>query len=430
MPHLRQAIASLSPANSVTAFVRAAGGKSVRQAVWRHKLAKVRDLFDGGTSEEQEDEALAWILSAESGDEAAFFVNNLSWDAMDDDLDEPDLDQVLGHTSRLLERRDYPVILLLRRVFAVDPWTLPGMPFNQLTAIAQGLPAFVRQPLANELVALRDPLLNGAMLTALRGRPTLVRELRVVVDVLSAAGHSPNQLTPLSWELQYTDMIGTQLARGEVRVLIQRLPDLVNAQVPGGAVQRNALFDMLRRWDREFVALDELVKVLGSASQKTDMRRFLDMRRLFMDNFPAINAPPNVIQAAIQAIVAAITGVGATFQDLVEAIQRIADAMGDLSVPSLFGTDSDALAVNTVNILTGQNVLQLLPTVYKSELVNRLLDGAVEDEEEQAILNVLRTSKGRSTADFAQIAAQATWEKLYNSFDGQEYDDLEGMFTF
>jgi hypothetical protein len=36
-----------------------------------------------------------------------------------------------------------------------------------------------------------------------------------------------------------------------------------------------------------------------------------------------------------------------------------------------------------------------------------LLDGAIEDEEEQAILAVLRTSKERSTADFAQIAARA-----------------------
>jgi len=427
MPSLTQSIAALSPTNSVTAFVRAVGGKSVRRAIWEHKYKKVDDLFSGGTSEEKEDQALAIILSAESGDEAAHLVNKLTWDRLDDDLDEPDLDRILGHASRMLERRDFPAIRILRKVFVVDPWSLPGTPIAQLTATASGMLGFARQPLADELFGMRDPLLNGVTITALRGRPTLVTELRVVVDFLRGAGHNPNQLAQLSWELFYTDMIATQLARGEVRVLIQRLPDLVNAELPG--IQRNAWFDMLRRWERELVALDELVKVLGSSVQKNDMRRFMDTRRLFMDNFPALTAPPNVLQAAIQAITAAIGGVGATFQDLVAAIRNIADAIGDFTVPSLFGTDSDQLAVNTTNILAGQNVLGLLPTVYKSELVNRLLDGAVEDEEEQAILAVLRTSKERSTADFAQIAAQASWEKLYNAFNGQEYDDLEAMFT-
>jgi hypothetical protein len=148
-----------------------------------------------------------------------------------------------------------------------------------------------------------------------------------------------------------------------------------------------------------------------------------------MDNFPALPAPQNVIDQAIQAILTAIGAVGSTLQDLVNAIQGIADAIGDFTVPSLFGTESDQLAVNTVNILAGQNLLALLPTVYKSELINRLLDGAVEDEEEQAILAVLRTSKARSVADFAQIVAQASWEKLDNSFNGTEYNDLEGMLT-
>jgi len=430
MPSLRQSIAALSPTNSVTAFVRGAGGKSVRRAIWQHKVNKIDDLFGGATSEEQEDEALALILSAESGDEAAFFVNNLTWDGLDDDLDEPDLDQILRHTSRMLERRDYPAIRILRRVFVVDPWTLPGTPINQLNAMVNGMPAFARQPLADELVALREPLLDGVAITGLRSRPTLVTELRVVVDFLRGAGHNPNPLTQLSWELFYTDMIVTQLARGEVRVLIQRLPDLVNAQLPGGGVQRNAWFDMLRRWDREFVALDELVKVLGSAGQKNDMRRFLDTKRQLMDNFPALTAPPNVIQQAVQAILAAMNAVGTSFQDLMAAVQAVANAIGDFTVPGLFNTDSDALAVNVTNILASENVLGLLPTVYKSELINRLLDGAVEDEEEQAILTILRASRERSTADFVQIAAQATWEKLDNSFNGQEYDDLEALFKF
>lgn len=335
----------------------------------------------------------------------------------------------MSRAALLLERRDHPPVRLLRRVFGVDPWALPGMPFNQLNATVAAMPGFARQLLADEFVALRDRLLNSNIITGLRGRPTLFRELKLVIEFLAGAGHNAGPLTALGWELFYTDIIATQLARGEVGVLIQRLPDLVNPTLPGGDVQRFAWFDMLRLWDREFVAFDEMVKVLGSNAQKVDMRKFLDTRRIFMDNFPAVQPPPGAIEAAIQAILAAIGAIGSSLQDLVAAIQGIADAIGDFTVPSLFGTDSDQLAVNTVNILAGQSLLGLLPTVYKSELINRLLDGAAEDEEEQAILAILRSSKERSIADFAQLVAQASWEKLDNSFNGQEYDDLEGMLT-
>src|SRR5687767_3101877 len=87
MPSVRQSIAALSPTNSVTDFVRAVGVRSVRHAIWHHKLNKIRDLFAGATTEAEEDEALAILLSAESGSEAAFLVNNLTWDVLDDELD-------------------------------------------------------------------------------------------------------------------------------------------------------------------------------------------------------------------------------------------------------------------------------------------------------------------------------------------------------
>ena len=88
------------------------------------------------------------------------------------DFDEPDLDQILRHTSRMLERRDYPAIRILRRVFVVDPWTLPGTPINQPARDGIGMLAFARQPLADELVAVREPLLDGVAITGLRSRPT------------------------------------------------------------------------------------------------------------------------------------------------------------------------------------------------------------------------------------------------------------------
>ena len=430
MPSVRQSIATFSPTNSVGEFVQGVGEKSVRRAIWRYKLAKVNDLFEGATSEAEEDEALAIILSAESADEIIFLVNNLTWDGLDDDLDEPDLDRILHLLAKMVERRDYPVIGILRQVFSGDPDTLPGISINQLSATAASMGGLLRQPLANELVGKRDPLLDQMAIIALRGRRTLFRELKTVMDFLQTVVANPNPLQQLNWELFYTDFICTQLERGEVRALMQRLSDMLNVTLPGGAVQRTAWFDMLRRWDREFMALDGLIKAVGNASQKTDMRNFLDMRRFFMDSFPGPAAAPGQIAAAIQSVLTAINGVAGNFQDLVAAVQQVVDTIADFSVPNLLGSSSDDIAVDATNILAGQNLLQMLPTGYKSTLINLMLDGAVEDEEEQAILAILRMSKSRSVADFAQIAAQATWEKLYNSFDGQEYDDLEGLFTF
>jgi hypothetical protein len=430
MPSLRDSIGRFLPTTSpsVRLFVEAGGGTSVREAIWHHKLRAINQLFLGSTSEEEVDQALALMLSAESGDEMAFLINNVTWDGLDDDLDEPDLDQILRHASLLLERRDFIAIRFLRRAFGVDPWTLPQVAMGDLTASAASMPWYIRQSLADEIAARRDALLDGVALTGLRGRPTLAREMRVVVDFLSGAGHHVVPLTSLSWELQYTDLIVTQLARGEVGVLILRLSDLVNAQLP--AVQRGAWFDMLRRWEREFMAMDALVRVIGNTAQKADMRRFMDLRRLFMDNFPAVVAPATGIQQSIQAILAAIGAVGTGFQDLALALRQFADSINDFSIPKLFGTDADQNAFNIVNTLAGQDVLARLPSAYKSELVNRMLDGGVEDEEEQATLTVLRMSKARSTADFAQLAAQASWERLYTSFEGQEYEDLERLFTF
>jgi len=123
MPSLRDSIGRFLPTSSpsVRLFVEAGGGTSVREAIWHHKLRAINQLFLGSTSEEEEDQALALMLSAESGDEMAFLINNVTWDGLDDDLDEPDLDQILRHASLLLERRDFIAIRFLRRAFGVDP---------------------------------------------------------------------------------------------------------------------------------------------------------------------------------------------------------------------------------------------------------------------------------------------------------------------
>ena len=56
-------------------------------------------------------------------------------------------------------------------------------------------------------------------------------------------------------------------------------------------------------------------------------------------------------------------------------------------------------------------------------------EGNCDDDDEQAILQVLTDSKARSIAEFAQLINAQGWESLSFSFDGQEYDDLEKLLS-
>jgi hypothetical protein len=60
--------------------------------------------------------------------------------------------------------------------------------------------------------------------------------------------------------------------------------------------------------------------------------------------------------------------------------------------------------------------------------MNRMLDGKVEDPEEQAILVILRESKIRSVAEFLQLSVGAGWERLDGAIDGEEHAQLVGLY--
>jgi hypothetical protein len=419
---------------SVGEFSRFQSSVGEAIAAFRRGLAErgrrmIDGMFSDGTSEEDEDRALAILLGADKPG-TLFLINALTWSRLDDELDEPDLTQIALHLSRVCDARDYRVGAILQRAFWSDPAALRERSDNDLRLAAAAIPLEVRQQVADEVVRTRGSVTESVGSMSLRGLASDVREFRVLIDFIQSTGlHHPPQLAQVSWELFYAERICSQLARGEVRLLFGTLPEMLDAALP--AVRRVAHYDMMRRWDREFVAFEEIVKAIGSSRQQSDMRRFMEARRLFVDNFPtAAPAQPNALQQAILAILGALNSVAGGFQDLAAAVHAIAQAIDDLSVPKLFGTSSDAEAVNATNSLLGKDLLSRLPNAHKIELIERLLDGAVEDEEEQAILTILRETKKRSVAEFAQLVAQATWEKLSNSFNGQEYDDLEQLFVF
>jgi hypothetical protein len=275
---------------------------------------------------------------------------------------------------------------------------------------------------------------------ALRGLPPFVGEFKLILD--TAAGselYRTAELQRLSWEVFYTDLICAQLARGEYRLLQQTLTDLFN---PGSQqfpfpVRNVALFNMLRRWDRHFVAMERLISVLGSERQKADVRRYMKTRKLFMDNFPVLQQPPAppagflaAIQQAIQSITTTLNEVAGTFQNLVDAVQAIVTTIDNINADQLLGNTGDDAARAAVSTMSTQGLLAILPAEYKVQLINKMLDGPTLDEDEDAVLTILRETKTRSPAEFLQLTASATWEALDTDFNGEQYDQLEELFQF
>jgi hypothetical protein len=448
MTTLRAAFKEFNPAAfpSTRAFCRGVSTGSVQQAItkykniseqesarrrrelWDSRLSELEDLFDGGTDEEDEDKARSILLSADSSEELIFYIKAITWSELDDELDEPDLDKIARHLSGLLDRETYLVTLLLRQ-YVAEPETLRSMRLEDITNLITALPALRRQDIVDDALTKRNALLNGVALMALRGQPTYIREFRGVLDFIQRTGqYRPNELLQLSWEVYYTEQICSQLERGEYRFLLGNLTDLVNPALV--TAQRIAFLDMLRRLDREFVAMEALINVIGSERQKDDVRIYMDRRRLFMDNSPQLPQPPNAIQQAIQSILNAINGVTGEFQDLVTAVQSIVQTITDFSVPDLLNSQGDDKAVNVTNQLD-ESSLGCLPSKYKLALINAVLSGVAEDEEEQATLRILEASKNRpSVAEFLQLVAGETWEKLDSNIDGQEHDSLVALFNF
>jgi hypothetical protein len=451
MTTLRAAFQEYMPSAfpSILAFVRGASKKTVQQAIleykniderernqkrqeiWDAKLKEVEELFDGGTLENDEDQALAILLSAESSKELIFYINALTWSELDDELDEPDLDRIADHLSTLIDRESYLIYVLLSQ-YVGNPKTLHKMRPESISNIIIAMSAGLRQEFIDEVLAKNDAILNGMAFMTLRGggrQTTYFEEFRTVLELLRTGQYRSNELFQILWEVFYVEQICDQLAAGAYPSLLSSLTDLVNPNLPD--MRRIAFREALRRLEDEFSAMGALIEVIGNESDKRSMTIYKDRRRLFLDNFPLQLQQPNVLQQAIQAILSQINGVIGGFEELSSAVQDIARGIANFSFSQLFGTNEDDIAVNLTNALS-ENTLVLLPFNYKLKLINSMfgsgLFDAAEDEEEQATLKILKTSKQRSVAEFLELVIGVTWERLDNNFDGQEHNDLVKLF--
>lgn len=403
---------------------------SVQRAIWNTKLAHVRNLFDGGTNEDEEDEALAVVLGAESYPEIAFMVNSLGWDALDDDLDEHDLTEIAGRISVLRNRPEHLPAAVIRGL-ALDPNELAkGQADKNAAAIAgrvRDLGRFGRQALADQLVSatFRRDLLDSQARLGLRDLQTHARDLRLVLDELGNQVPARSaELRALSWDVLYTDLICAQLERASYRLLLRILPDIVDPTLP--TVRRQALFDTLKGRDGEIRALQDYIEILGNAKQRADADRFMDARQVFMDAFSPDPPTPTVIQQVAAFFNAVVDEILALREAVLNFSQDLLDS---LNLSHLTGEDSDDKCREASGTLGGNGHLALLASRRKSELIFRMEEDNCDDDDEHEILRVLRTAKQHSIAEFAQLVAAQGWESLDFSFDGSEYAELETLLS-
>lgn len=390
-------------------------------------VRQVKNLFRGGTSEADEDRALELILSIPRARQMINSLNAITWDALDDELDEADLTQIIRRAQDLLDTRDYVVGSLLKYYFLADLDEVVSFPAVRLsTPPSYGFAADYGQ----DVLARSSEITAGLGRRALRGIPTGIIEFRTVLQVISQTlPRKADDLATLSWNAFYTEQICSQLAAGRYKLLLQMLPEMFKNGGDFPSQRGPALFNMLRQWDSAFEAMRVVIDEIGTVEQKASMARFMDTKRAAMSKFPGPNAAPGLIAKAIAEVVAAIGEVGNTIEDLIKAIQNISDSIANFQAQGVLGKGMSGQAVSLTNRLSSEKKLAILPVSFKSELMARLLnDGWVEDEEEQAVLTILRDTKELGIAEFLQLAGSATWETLDDRFNGTEYEQLEDLF--
>jgi hypothetical protein len=202
--------------------------------------------------------------------------------------------------------------------------------------------------------------------------------------------------------------------------MVDPAPGITNAA-------RIACKDACVRLKNEFAAAQQAVAIFGDNAAKSTINRFMLTKDAAVNNFPATLPAPT----AITAIASALGGVATDIDQLRTLILTLPDVLGGtLNLSKFLDSNSDDLARGLASNLHSQGILGSLSFDVKRKMVAAMLDGATVDDDEIGILRILETAKARDQAELYQLAAAATWDSLYTSFDGDEYDDLENLLMY
>jgi hypothetical protein len=403
---------------------------SLRHNIKKAKAKAVYDLAEGATGDEEEDAIKDLMVKSENSYELIRMVGAIEgWEGLDDELPEAHLDPIAVQIARVLDQRDYVVYQLIRKYLMILDYNFSptlGDSFDRLLA----WPIEFQPPEIDWLLAKKAALLKGITSANMRERKNMVDAARVHPDViarcLAAAPHRVNDLVSLMFEVNYTTRICLPLTRLDFRPLYGVIADMVDPNLqPTVALndrQRRACKDRCEGLKFEFAAAEKAVAVLGTTEAKATVTRFMQTLKTMIDNFPAVVPAPTLINQ----VAAALGQVANTITDLRTAITNLPDSVaGIINLGSIIGSSEDDDARYLISELYSQGWLEHASFEAKHTLINRLLSGATDDDDEGAILKIMEKAQAYDQAELYQLAASATWDSLYSSFDGDEYDMLE-----
>jgi hypothetical protein len=401
---------------------------SLRQNISKQKAKVIYDLADGATGDDEEDEIRDRMAASENSYELVRMFHAIDgWAGLDDELPEGHLDPIAARLAQVLDQRDYVVYQLIRRYLSL-------LDYNASPTLGDCFEKLLTWPVQYQaaeidwLLTRKADLLKGIANATLRERTNMVNAAHihpnVIAHYLAAAPHRVNDLVALMHEVNYTVRICQSLAELDYHPLYAVITDMVNPNPPITNLQRIACRDTCVRLQLEFAAARDSVDVVGSTQAKATVNRFMLALKAAIDNFPAAVPAPT----AVGAIATAIGAVANNLLDLQTAITNLPDALaGAITLPALLDTNGDDLARQLVSRLQSQGSLARASYDTKLKMINALLSGSTDDDDEIAINGVMRDSKDWNQADMYQLASAATWESLYTSMNGDEYDVLEDL---
>ena len=211
-------------------------------------------------------------MRSESYDELAFMVERLTWDVLDDELDESDPDDDRRSAQRAAQpgrARDRPRPArsvarpaVLGKAPSADMQAELGQQVTWLGGVGQAT-------LATRLLDRRVALLDSIARTALRGHATHLREFRFLLETL--ADRLPGQagsLRSFAWDAVYDNSISARLEQVSCNCCSRCSRTW---SIRACRSHDDGRCSTMNRRGAEFRAVQDFVVALSTVSQRTDM---------------------------------------------------------------------------------------------------------------------------------------------------------------
>jgi hypothetical protein len=393
----------------------------------------VEALLDGDTPEAEEDAARDILLSEPTGTGLIRLCCDVGgWERLISELDGDALDAIAASISKKLDADG--------RIFLADaPWLYQQLPINgnlpgkSVQATVNALPPVKQTALLDKILKDRTSLLSQLRSRIRRGQDVeedFELTLTFALGRLAAnTQHRVMEASQLGFEVHYTFLAARNLYEGDYGALAKLLPDMADPEFP--LERRIAVFEVFRRFSPDFTAMRELMKKYGDADQRVRLSRFDNVKDAFLHTFNAALPPQTLLDQILGALNAVGEAVSGTLEDLRAEIGILSQQLQTVVTwDSFTGSVEDDNARMFIALLAAMpssgniNILSRLPTSAKQKLCGFCIDGFTGDEDEEAILSVLTTTRAANRAEYFQLLAALTFTTLDDNIQGDEWDSF------